>query len=108
VVQVLGNLLDNAISFSPGGGTVLVRAALQGREVRFDVSDRGPGIPADKLEEVFERLKQLDQGTKRRKGGTGLGLAICRELVTLLGGRIWAERRPGGGSTFSFTLPAGG
>jgi PAS domain S-box-containing protein len=105
VIQVLTNLLDNALSFSPAGSQVTVRVRRLDGQVRFDVGDRGPGIPADQLENVFERFKQLDQSTTRRKGGTGLGLAISREIVGLLGGRIWAERRRGGGTTFSFVLP---
>jgi PAS domain S-box-containing protein len=105
VNQVLCNLLDNALSFAPRGSTVDLEVRRLGPWVRFRVADRGPGIPADKLEVVFERFKQLDQSTKRRKGGTGLGLAISRELVGLMGGRIWAEHRRGGGTTFAFELP---
>ena len=75
-------------------------------EVLFQVSDEGRGIPADKLETIFERFQQVDASDSREKGGTGLGLAICRTIVEHHGGRIWAESELGAGSTFSFVLPA--
>ncbi|MGZ4501381.1 MAG: ATP-binding protein [Nocardioidaceae bacterium] len=105
VVQVLTNLLGNAVKFSPAGSSVEVGTTELAAEVRFDVHDRGHGIPADQLEEIFERFRQADASDTRTKGGTGLGLTICRGLVQRHGGRIWAERRPGGGATLSFTLP---
>ena len=71
----------------------------------FQVRDQGRGIPADKLESIFERFQQVDASDSRDKGGTGLGLAICRSIVQQHGGKIWAESEDGEGSTFSFTLP---
>ncbi|WP_273545964.1 response regulator [Leptodesmis sichuanensis] len=71
----------------------------------FSISDQGRGIPADKLESIFERFQQVDASDSRQKGGTGLGLAICRTIVQLHHGRIWVESSPGRGSTFFFTLP---
>ncbi|MEG3894563.1 ATP-binding protein [Microcoleus sp. SVA1_B6] len=71
----------------------------------FQVSDRGRGIPADKLELIFGRFQQVDASDSREKGGTGLGLAICRSIVERHGGKIWAESILGEGSTFCFTLP---
>ncbi len=105
VIQTLTNLLSNAIKFSPEGSTVWLTVAPQGPEARFAIKDQGRGIPADKLERIFERFQQVDASDSRKKGGTGLGLAICRSIVQQHGGRIWAESVLGEGSTFFFTLP---
>ncbi len=105
VIQTLTNLVGNAIKFSPRSGTVQVSAQVEDDHVRFAVEDHGPGIPADQLETVFERFRQVDASDSRVKGGTGLGLAICRTIVEQHGGRIWAESVLGQGATFSFTLP---
>ncbi len=75
-------------------------------EVLFQVRDQGQGIPADKLESIFERFQQVDSSDSRRKGGTGLGLTICRKIIEQHDGRIWAESKLGEGSTFFFTVPA--
>ena len=107
VMQVLTNLLANAIKFSPRGSTVELSAnAAPGSAVEFHVRDHGRGIPADKLELIFGRFEQVDADDARQRGGSGLGLAICRAIVAQHGGRIWAESTPGAGSTFRFTLPA--
>jgi PAS domain S-box-containing protein len=106
VHQVLNNLLSNAVKFSPQQGTVWVGAAVRGDELEMWVRDQGPGIPASKLESVFERFEQVDASDARKKGGSGLGLAICRSIVRLHGGRIWAESQTGKGSTFRFSVPA--
>jgi PAS domain S-box-containing protein len=107
VLQTLTNLLSNAIKFSPSGGTVRVEAEPRGTDaVLFRVRDEGRGIPADKLDRIFERFEQVDASDAREKGGTGLGLAICRSIVQQHGGRIWVESAPGRGSDFCFTLPA--
>jgi signal transduction histidine kinase len=103
--QVLDNLLENAIKFSPGGGQVTVRARMEGAEVYVAVSDTGIGIPPDELERIFERFYQVSAGPARRFGGVGLGLSICKTIVEAHRGRIWAESTPGQGSTFTFTLP---
>ena len=100
------NLISNAIKFSPAGSKVTVGAARDGNEVRFSVADHGRGIPADKLETVFERFGQVDASDSREKGGTGLGLPISRSIVHQHGGRIWVESEVGTGTTFSFTIPA--
>ena len=105
VIQTLTNLIGNAIKFSPRSATVEVSAQVEGDHVRFAVEDHGPGIPADQLETVFERFRQVDASDSRAKGGTGLGLAICRTIVEQHGGRIWAESVLGEGTVFSFTLP---
>ncbi|MEG4218251.1 PAS domain S-box protein [Microcoleus sp. Pol14C6] len=105
IVQTLTNLLSNAIKFSPADSTIHLSAENQTDFVLFQVSDRGRGIPADKLELVFGRFQQVDASDSREKGGTGLGLAICRSIVERHGGKIWAESILGEGSTFCFTLP---
>ncbi|MEG4044406.1 PAS domain S-box protein [Microcoleus sp. Pol17_C1] len=105
IVQTLTNLLSNAIKFSPADSTIHLSAENQTDFVLFQVSDRGRGIPADKLELIFARFQQVDASDSREKGGTGLGLAICRSIVEQHGGKIWAESILGEGSTFCFTLP---
>jgi PAS domain S-box-containing protein len=105
IVQTLTNLLSNAIKFSPADSTIHLSAQNQTDFVLFQVSDRGRGIPADKLELIFGRFQQVDASDSREKGGTGLGLAICRSIVEQHGGKIWAESILGEGSTFCFTLP---
>ena len=105
VLQVLGNLISNAIKFTPEGGRIALRVEAQEGAVRFSVHDTGPGIPADKLEAVFERFWQVSQKDRR---GLGLGLYISKCVVEGHGGRIWAESTPGEGATVSFTLPAAG
>ncbi len=106
IVQTLHNLLTNAVKFSPPASTVVVSAGQEGSEVVFRVADEGRGIPSDQLKSIFERFQQADASDRRHAGGTGLGLAICRSIVEHHGGRIWAASGPGGGATFSFTLPA--
>jgi len=104
VVQVLTNLVSNAIKFSPEEGTVHLATTNDGQRVRFSVSDRGRGIPPDKLESIFERFHQVDASDSRLQGGTGLGLAICRGIVQQHSGRVWAESAPNEGSTFYVEL----
>jgi signal transduction histidine kinase len=103
---VLANLLDNAVKYSPEGAPVELRVDGVGGRVRFSVSDRGLGIPAPERARVFEKFVRLDPELARGVGGTGLGLYICRELVGIMGGSIWSDGRPGGGSTFVVELPA--
>ncbi len=106
VLQMLTNLIGNAIKFSPNGGEIhLVARNLGDNEARIEVHDQGRGIPEDKLEVIFERFQQVDASDSRAMGGTGLGLAICRSIVQQHGGRIWAESAPGRGASFFFTLP---
>ena len=108
IQQVLMNLLANAIKFTPDGGRVtLVVDPVEGDEARLRVSvtDTGIGIPEEKREAIFGAFVQADDSTTRHFGGTGLGLHICRQLVELMGGRIWAESEQGSGSRFSFELP---
>src|SRR6185369_3840579 len=105
LVQTLINLLSNALKFSPPQTAVRLSVQRQGEEAVFTIRDQGRGIPADKLESIFERFQQVDASDSRQKGGTGLGLAICRSIVQQHGGRIWVESELGAGSTFSFTVP---
>jgi signal transduction histidine kinase len=106
--RILGNLVDNAIKYSPRGGTVIVsaRPSEQGELIEIAVEDEGIGIPADQLESVFDRFHRVDATDTRRVRGTGLGLYIVRQLVELHGGTIRAENREGGGSVLKLTLPA--
>jgi signal transduction histidine kinase len=99
------NLISNAIKFTPTGSiTIYAKPLPDEHAVLMGVRDTGEGIPSDKLETIFDRFAQVDTNMTRRRMGMGLGLAICRELVTLHGGRIWAES-PEGGAEFNFTLP---
>lgn len=104
--QVLSNLLENAIKYSPGGGTVTVSAARAAGSVRIDVADEGIGIAGPDQARIFERFVRLDPALERGAGGTGLGLYICRELVSRMRGCITVRSREGEGSTFTVELPA--
>jgi PAS domain S-box-containing protein len=105
LVQVLINLISNAIKYSPPGGTITVVAGRDGQSIRFQVSDQGPGIPEAMQSIVFERYRQLDQPSGIKRQGFGLGLAICRALVEKHKGRIWVDSEIGKGSSFSFLIP---
>jgi len=105
LVQVLTNLISNAIKFSPSSSVVSVSVQCDSLGAVISVVDKGRGIPADKLEAIFGRFQQVDATDSRQKGGTGLGLAICRAIIEQHSGRIWAERNSGRGSTFSVFLP---
>jgi CheY-like chemotaxis protein len=106
--QILVNLLDNAIKFTPRGGTVTLRADRRDGAAHVSVSDTGVGVPPEHLERIWDRFHQADSSARRRFGGTGLGLAIVRNLVELHRGRVRAHSRgPGNGSTFCFALPLG-
>ena len=105
LLQVLVNLVENAVKYSPNGGRVELELQQVDGRVRFAVRDRGLGIPASEQERIFEKFFRLDPNLSRGVGGTGLGLYISRELVRRMGGRIRVESEPGRGSTFSFELP---
>jgi two-component system sensor histidine kinase KdpD len=101
--QVLFNLLDNAVKYSPIGTTITVEVQNRPDGVHISVADEGIGIPAEDLERVFDKFYRV----QRPDGvsGTGLGLSICKGIVEAHGGRIWAEKRPGGGTNIEILLP---
>jgi PAS domain S-box-containing protein len=103
--QVLANLIDNAIKYSPQGGRIELGVEVEGGYARFTVRDEGLGIPLGEQKRIFEKFYRLDPDHRRGIGGSGLGLYICRELVRSMNGRIWVESDPGEGATFAFELP---
>jgi two-component system phosphate regulon sensor histidine kinase PhoR len=105
LAEVLQNLLDNAIQYTPPGGQIMLSASANGNEVTFTVSDTGIGIPQTDQPRIFERFYRVDVARSREVGGTGLGLAIAKHLVEAHGGRIWVESEVGQGSQFHFTVP---
>jgi two-component system sensor histidine kinase KdpD len=105
IEQVLRNLLENAAHYTPAGGPIEVWARGAAGAVRIEVRDRGPGVPAELRERIFEKFVRA-AAAERHAEGSGLGLAICKGLVEAHGGRIWVEERAGGGATFVVTLPA--
>jgi signal transduction histidine kinase len=104
VKQVLLNLLSNALKFTPEGGKIDVRAAVNDGVVEISVTDTGIGISPEDQEAVFEEFRQVGTASKKVEG-TGLGLAISRKFIELHGGKIWVTSQVGTGSTFAFTLP---
>ena len=109
--QVLVNLIGNALKFT-GRGEIQIDVQLEGRNaegtiLRFSVRDTGIGIPLDRQDKIFAAFSQADSSVTRKYGGTGLGLTISKQLVTLMGGRLWLESEVGKGSTFLFTIQVG-
>jgi signal transduction histidine kinase len=110
LIQVIGNLIDNALKFSPAGSEVTVnisgRPERQGEFVRLSVVDEGPGVADSHKRDIFEKFHQVKGGRRVAGQGVGLGLAICKTIVEAHHGRIWVEDNPGGGSVFCVELPA--
>jgi two-component system, OmpR family, heavy metal sensor histidine kinase CusS len=106
--QVAVNLIDNAIKYTPGGGTVRVAVAATGAGARVMITDTGPGIPPEHLDHVFDRFYRVDKARSRELGGTGLGLSIARSIIVAHGGAITLSNEPGGGITATVTLPLAG
>ncbi len=105
IVQVLVNLIANAVKYSPPGSTVTVLGGIDGTRVVLRVRDQGPGIPKHMQSAIFERYRQLDQPKATKRRGVGLGLAICKTLVEKHKGTIWVESEEGKGSTFCIAIP---
>ena len=106
IEQILVNLTDNAIKYSPPGGTITFAVSRVDGEIRVEVRDQGPGVPTKDREAIFKKFHTApSSGRGPKPGGTGLGLAICSQIVRAHGGRIWVEDNPEGGSVFAFTLP---
>lgn len=107
--QVLTNLIENAVRYTPAGSPIDVSVERQGAQVVISVADRGPGIPTADLEHVFDKFYRVlpKQRDAKYPTGSGLGLAVCKGLVEAHGGRIWAKQREGGGAVFSVALPVG-
>jgi len=105
MLQVLRNLLGNAVKFTPKGGQVTVTATPVAGKLQVSVQDSGPGIPAESLTAIFEKFHQGDHKGAHTRPGTGLGLAIAKNIITSHGGEIWAESQFGQGSKFFFVLP---
>lgn len=102
---VLGQLVDNAIKFNQPGGQVQLSAELDGRRIQIAVADTGIGIPADRMNEIFEPFHQLDSSSTRKAGGAGIGLTLAKRIVEAHGSKLQIETRTGKGSRFSFALP---
>jgi two-component system sensor histidine kinase GlrK len=105
ILQVLRNLIGNAVKFTPDGGRIRVSARPTNGGVEVSIEDTGPGIPKENMTTIFERFRQVPGKSSNPMKGTGLGLAIVKYIITAHGGKVWAENQPGQGSTFIFVLP---
>jgi signal transduction histidine kinase len=104
-LQVIKNLVSNAVKYSPEGGEIVCAARQEGGMLLISVRDQGMGIALAERERIFEQFYRIDDSEKRIPGGIGLGLALVREVVRAHGGRVWLESEVGAGSTFYFSLP---
>ena len=105
LIQVVSNLVNNAVKYSPEGGTVTLSSRVEGRYALISVTDTGIGIPEDEIGHVFERFRRVRSGAAQSIPGTGLGLTIVKQIVEMHGGKIWVESALGHGSSFHFTIP---
>lgn len=105
IIQVLDNILNNAIKYSPDGGKITCRLLETHNNAVFSVTDQGLGIPKKDIAKVFDRFYRVDKARARKQGGTGLGLAISKEVIRAHNGFIWVESEEGKGSTFYISLP---
>ncbi|MEO7910033.1 MAG: ATP-binding protein, partial [Roseiflexaceae bacterium] len=104
IEQVLINLLENALKYTPPGSPIDILGRSDDNTLAISITDRGPGLPPGGAEQIFEKFYRAES----TQSGVGLGLTICRAIVVAHGGRIWAANRPGGGAIFTFTLPLDG
>jgi signal transduction histidine kinase len=105
LTQVMANLLNNAVKYSPDGGEIVVSTRVEGEAAHIAVRDHGMGIPKAALQSIFERYGRVESPATRYIQGTGLGLPIVRQIVQLHGGAVWVESTVGEGSVFHVTLP---
>ena len=105
LIQVVGNVLSNALKYSPAGGNILLSSQKEQESIHISIQDQGIGIAEEALKNIFEPYSRIDLEKTRFIGGTGLGLSLVREIINLHGGTIWVESAPGNGSTFHFFLP---
>jgi two-component system phosphate regulon sensor histidine kinase PhoR len=105
IIQVLFNLVDNAIKYTPSGGKIDISAEVQDKFVKVDIKDTGAGIPEDDIPRIFERFYRIDKARSLELGGTGLGLSIVKHIVKEHGGEVSVESTLGTGSVFTFTIP---
>jgi len=108
IKQVMLNLIDNAVKYASDGKTIDISMEIEGKNCKLNVSDRGPGIPKDHRERVFEKFHRVDNSLTSQKQGAGLGLSIAKSIVQDLGGSIIYKPRDGGGSSFIIILPLAG
>lgn len=105
ITQVIDNIMNNAIKYSPDGGVIRAKLMQTHNHVVLAISDQGLGIPRKDLNKIFDRFYRVDKARARKQGGTGLGLAISKEVIEAHGGRIWADSAEGKGSTFYISIP---
>lgn len=103
--EILGNLIDNAIKYTPAGGSIYVNVLGDGDRALINVTDTGIGVAADDLQHIFQKFYRSDNSQTRTVGGTGLGLYLVKQRVEAMGGKVWAESAFGEGSTFFVSLP---
>ncbi|MBI4302049.1 MAG: GHKL domain-containing protein, partial [Chloroflexi bacterium] len=103
--QVLHNLLDNAVKYSPHGGQITIIGKAKDDHIQISVADEGQGIPQAELNKIFDAFHRVQSSNTQQARGAGLGLTICKAIVEAHGGNIWVESTQGKGSVFSFTLP---
>ena len=106
ILQVLRNLIGNAVKFTPPGGRITISAQAVGKGMRVSVADTGPGIPKEDLDAIFDKFQQAAMLSYSKIKGTGMGLAIVKHIISAHGGKVWVESKIGQGSTFIFSLPA--
>jgi signal transduction histidine kinase len=107
IEETITNMLFNAVKYTPNGGRVDLEVKREGTFVRVKITDTGIGIPEEALPHIFQEFYRAENARAIERDGTGLGLAFARQVIERHGGQIWAENNPGGGSTFTFTLPGG-